>query len=144
MSNIFLLMSIAGRIWVFMENDCCKYARLRVIAFMTKSFTLWCKHEIWHRYSLRSTLLKKGGYHSKIQDGDHFSRWLPGFVLNEHITSMFDKINVLWVSNCFIIKFFCIIDLLVFLLTLWPTNDAIFVIRKTPVDQPMTLFSSSK
>ena len=37
-----------------------------------KSFASGCKHEIWHNYSLGSTLSKKNAGHSKNQDGDLF------------------------------------------------------------------------
>ena len=44
-----------------------------------ESFKLWYNHQISHRCSLGTTLLKKYACHAKIQDGDHFFKMADMF-----------------------------------------------------------------
>ena len=50
---------------------------VKVQQITEKSCKWWYKHQTWHDYSLRYILHISLTSHLKIQDGNHFSIWLP-------------------------------------------------------------------
>ena len=48
-----------------------------------------CKHENWHKYSLRATVNQNTMGQAKIQHGRHFSRWPPAEITSFCFASMY-------------------------------------------------------